>query len=253
MINLHRSLSAGEKGLVWMAGTAAFLWLFGSAGTTAGVVAAAQVAAAVGTFVLALLAASQVREMREARIAQERPQVIVDTDHSKPPYVYVVVRNIGQGAAKDISFEFSSPMESPESVDPHNMVVAVSEQPYFVRGISYLAPGAEIRCLWGSMRNLADFLRQRMPEEGITVTSRYRSLAGQLEETPWTVNPLLMASRLYTPNKGVNEVAEATEQLASDLRQVVDTWTGEFRVSTRADRVDREREQANQDGGGDDG
>jgi hypothetical protein len=89
MLDFYRGLTAGEKGWVWAAG----------------------VAAAAGTFILAGLAYSQVREMRAARIAQERPQVIVDVDHSKPPLVNVVLRNIGQGAAKDITFDFSAPME----------------------------------------------------------------------------------------------------------------------------------------------
>lgn len=71
-----------------------------------------------------------VEEMREARIAQERPQVVVDTDHSKPPLVYVVLRNIGKGAAKDITFDFSAPMEIPEGVN-NTLLVPVNEQPYF--------------------------------------------------------------------------------------------------------------------------
>jgi hypothetical protein len=58
-----------------------------------------------------------VEEIREARIAEERPHVIVDTDHSEPPMVDVVLRNIGKGAAKDITFEFSATMEAPESIN----------------------------------------------------------------------------------------------------------------------------------------
>jgi hypothetical protein len=101
------------------------------------------VAAAAGTFILAGLAYSQVREMRAARIAQERPQVIVDVDHSKPPLVNVVLRNIGQGAAKDITFDFSAPMEIPEGAN-NPRVVPVNEQGYFKRGLDFLAPGAEL-------------------------------------------------------------------------------------------------------------
>lgn len=71
-----------------------------------------------------------VEEMREARIAQERPHVIVDTDHSEPSMVDVVLRNIGKGAAKDITFEFSANMEAPESID-NPLWVPVNEQPYF--------------------------------------------------------------------------------------------------------------------------
>ena len=119
----------------------------------------AQIGATVGTLIIAGLAFAQIREMRENRLAQERPQVIVDTDHSKPPLVYVVLRNIGRGVAKDITFEFSAPMEMPEGIE-NPLVVPVNEQPYFKHGMDYLAPGAEISCLWGSMITLANFLRE---------------------------------------------------------------------------------------------
>ena len=89
MLNFYHSLTVGEKAWVWTASVAsvALVMVFGN--EYPGVAAGAQVAAAAGTFILAGLAYSQVREMREARKAQERPQVIVDVDHSKPPHVYV--------------------------------------------------------------------------------------------------------------------------------------------------------------------
>ncbi|HEV2092548.1 MAG TPA: hypothetical protein VGR18_05210, partial [Rubrobacter sp.] len=40
-----------------------------------------------------------------------RPQVIVDDDFSRLPDVDISIRNISEGAAKDVSFEFSAPVE----------------------------------------------------------------------------------------------------------------------------------------------
>ena len=70
MLDFYRGLTAGEKGWVWAAGVAvvALVMVFGN--EFQGVAAGAQVAAAAGTFILAGLAYSQVREMRAARIAQ---------------------------------------------------------------------------------------------------------------------------------------------------------------------------------------
>jgi hypothetical protein len=169
-----------------------------------------QIATAITTVFLARWAYSQakaaqqqaqateetVNEMRESRLAQERPHIIVEADHSRPTFVYIVVRNIGKGAAKNITFEFSDPIESPQSADPTSVMRPLNEQPYFQRGMPFLAPGAEIRCLWGSMIDLAQFLRDRNLEDGITITSRYESLTGDSYETPWTVNPLLIADRV---------------------------------------------------------
>ena len=157
-----------------------------------------------------------VEEMREARIAQDQPQIIVDADYSKPPLVYVVVRNIdsiGKGAAKNISFEFSAPMAIPEGAN-NPQIVSVNEQPYFKQGMDYMAPGAEISTLWGSMPTLAPFLRKRQLHDGVTIASRYESIIGELYETGWTVNPLLIASRISIRRKGIHEIAEATERIS---------------------------------------
>ena len=59
--------------------------------------------------------------------------------------LYIVVRNIGKGAAKDITFDFSAPLASPASEDSHTDMVPVNELPYFAQGVDYFAPGAEMR------------------------------------------------------------------------------------------------------------
>jgi hypothetical protein len=165
--------------------------------------------------------------------------VIVDADHSRPPLVYIVVRNIGKGAAKDISFAFSAPIEAPEG-QRHPHLVPVNEQGYFAQGLRYLAPGAEISNFWGSMPTLAPFLRSQGLYDGITITSRYKSLAGEPYETEWTVNPLLMADRLSTPRKGMNELVEAVNQLSADFASVLSY--NEIRVSTASERQERQRQ-----------
>lgn len=70
----------------------------------------APIAATIGTFIIALIAYFQLKLAREIRIAQERPHVIVDADYSDRNVIDVVVRNIGRGAAKNISFDFSADM-----------------------------------------------------------------------------------------------------------------------------------------------
>ena len=65
-------------------------------------VALAETASAVGTVALAIAVLFQIRaareqvaaaretieEMRESRLEQNRPHIIVDTDHGKPPLVF---------------------------------------------------------------------------------------------------------------------------------------------------------------------
>ncbi len=78
-----------------------------------------------------------VAEMKASRVAQERPQVIVDADYSRSPLIEVVIRNIGRGAAKDITFDFSAPMVSSMSEDEHSVGVPLNELSYFKEGMDW--------------------------------------------------------------------------------------------------------------------
>jgi len=179
----------------------------------------AQVASAIGTVGLTVLFGIQLRvlhrqvmvnrdtlsEMRENRTAHERPHVVVTAEYRQGTLAEVVISNIGRGAAENITFEFSAPMESSVSFQRDSEVVPLSELPHFRDGLNYLAPGAEIATVWDSHANLVPLLREMELHDGITITSRYESLTGEPYETIWTVNPLLMPGNLYAAE------SEATE------------------------------------------
>lgn len=167
-------------------------------------VAFAQVASALATVVLAIVALLQVLEVRKARIEQQRPHIIVDADYSHRSVIYVVVRNIGAGAAKNVSFEFSAPLKStlqdPEG-GPNSFVV--SDLPYFKEGLDYLAPGSEIRSGWDTYINLLPLLATEGLEDGIEVKTSYQDLYGRdystsgrstlsRSSTPWTSTLLMI-------------------------------------------------------------
>jgi hypothetical protein len=175
----------------------------------------AQTISAIGTLILAALFGYQVtvfkkqvatnrdtlREMREARAAHERPQVVVTAEYRHGTLVEVVIANIGRGDAKNITFEFSAPMESSVSYRRDSEVVPLSELPHFRDGLNYLAPGAEITTVWDYHANLVPLLREMGLQEGIAVTSRYESLTEESYETLWTINPLLIPGDLYAPQQ----------------------------------------------------
>ena len=183
------------------------------------IVSIAQVASAVGTVGLTVLFGFQLRvfyrqvlvnrdtlnEMRESRTAHERPHVLVTAEYRHGTLVEVVVSNIGRGAAENITFEFSAPLESSVSYQRDSEVVPLSELPHFRDGLNYLAPGAEITAVWDSHANLVPLLRDMGLQNGITVTSRYASLTGEQYETLWTINPLLMPGNLYAAESGMVE------------------------------------------------
>jgi len=51
-------------------------------------------------------------EMRAQRTAMGRPLVIVQEDYESLPELDVAIRNVSEGAARDIEFEFSVPIEN---------------------------------------------------------------------------------------------------------------------------------------------
>ncbi len=231
MLDIYRSLDPKEKLFVWVALIATGVLLAVTIVGNAGIVAGAQVAAAIGTFALAALAYAQVRELRETRIGQERPQVIVDLEF-KGQFAYVAVRNIGKGAAKNVTFDFSAPLGQPEG-EPVNAL------PYLERGIDYLAPGANIATFWDTMITLIPFLEERGMQDGITITSRYRSLENESYKTEWTINPLLMKGKSAIPERDMNDLAKAIQELQRDFHRVTGIGRRELKISTATERDER--------------
>jgi hypothetical protein len=65
-------------------------------------------------------------EMRAQRTAMGRPLIIVQEDYESLPELDVAIRNVSEGAARDIEFEFSVPIESSNGF-------VVSDLPYLLQ------------------------------------------------------------------------------------------------------------------------
>jgi hypothetical protein len=181
----------------------------------------AQILSSLATFVVAAGILYQGREARKARDDQDRPQIIVDADYTGRFTTNIVVRNIGHGMAKNITFEFSAPIETTSGED-------ITELPYFKHGINFMAPQTDIASVWDSYQNVVQNLRAKGLMEGITITSRYEDRNGESYETAWTINPLLLEGSGYSEYKGyedevqaLEDQARALERIAGDIRQAI--------------------------------
>jgi hypothetical protein len=181
----------------------------------------AQILSSLATFVVAAGILYQGREARKARDDQDRPQIIVDADYTGRFTTNIVVRNIGHGMAKNITFEFSAPIETTSGED-------ITELPYFKHGINFMAPQTDIASVWDSYQNVVQNLRAKGLTEGITITSRYEDRNGESYETAWTINPLLLEGSGYSEYKGyedevqaLEDQARALERIAGDIRQAI--------------------------------
>ena len=139
---------------------------------------------AIGYYVLIRQQRETLNEMQEARMSGGRPQVIVQADYKRLPEVDLLVRNVQGGAAREIDFSFSAPVESSDGF-------VVSELPYFKEGLDFLEPGGEVSCYWDSLGSLIPLLKEKGLTDGIVVTVKYYSLGGKSYTNQWRVNPLL--------------------------------------------------------------
>lgn len=173
----------------------------------------AQVLSSLATFVVAAGILYQGREARRARNDEDRPQIIVDADYTGRFTTNIVVRNIGNGTAKNITFEFSAPLETTSGYD-------ITELPYFKHGINFMAPQTDLPAVWDSYQNVVQNLRDKGLTRGITITSKYQDRQGEDYQTEWTINPLLLEGSGYSDYKGYEDQVRALEDQARSLEKI---------------------------------
>jgi len=180
----------------------------------------AQVLSSFATLIVAAGILYQGREARKARDDEDRPQIIVDADYTGRFTTNIVVRNIGHGIAKNITFEFSAPLESTSGYD-------ITELPYFQHGINFMAPQTDLPAVWDSYQNVVQNLKDKDLTNGITITSHYEDRQGESYQTSWTINPLLLEGSGYSDYKGyedevqaLQDQARALERISQDLEEV---------------------------------
>jgi hypothetical protein len=164
---------------------------------------------AIGYYLLIKVNRETLREMREQRISGGRPQITIEARYGRLPAVDLAVRNLGEGVAKHITFDFSAPIE-----DSTGFVL--SELPYFEEGINFLGPGEEVASTWDDRDNLVSSLREKGHYRGIVVKVRYEDLAGESYETEWRINPLIYQVDRHVPPQNLR----AAETLLSALTRV---------------------------------
>src|SRR4051812_16570736 len=172
----------------------------------------AQLLSSFGTLVVACGILYQGRQARKARDDQDRPQIIVDADYTGRFTTNIVVRNIGHGMAKNITFEFSAPIQTTSGAD-------ITELPYLKHGLNFMAPQTDIAAVWDSYQNVVQNLRDAGLTEGITITAKYEDRNGESYETEWTINPLLLEGSGYFDYKGYEDQVQALEDQARTLQE----------------------------------
>lgn len=148
-------------------------------------------------------------EMRAQRTAMGRPLVIVQEDYDGLPELDVVIRNVSEGAARDITFEFSAPLENSSGF-------VISDLPYFRDGLDFLPPHGEINCYWDNLDSLIPFLEKKNLQAGIYVLVRYKDLSGASYESSWKLNPFLYKDTGIVRRTSMGDLVRAVERLGKE-------------------------------------
>lgn len=147
-----------------------------------------------------------VAEMRAEHAAGGgRPLITVSEDYANLPNISLIVQNVGQGPAKDISFEFSAPVESSDGL-------VLSKLPFFKEGMTSLAPGAKIGCYWDTLDNLLPLIKEGKVASEITVTVSYKDLNLNQLEHQWEINPRIYEGIRNVDYSGMTDLVEVIER-----------------------------------------
>ena len=152
---------------------------------------------------------SQVQEMNQARTTGGRPLIIVTEDYENLPTVNLAVQNVGHGPAKNITFEFSSQVESSDGF-------VLSELAFFEEGITSLAPGGRIVCYWDELGNLQEMFQEGRLQRGIAVTVNYQDITGGTFSHEWEIDPLLYAGLRTVGYRGVSDLVDIAEKISEE-------------------------------------
>lgn len=151
-----------------------------------------------------------VEEMRaEHTSGGGRPLITVSEDYANLPDMSIIVQNVGHGPAKDITFEFSAPVESSDGL-------VISDLPFFNEGLTSLAPGAKIGCYWDTLDNLLPLIKEGKIASDITVTVRYRDLNLTPFETMWDVNPRLYEGIRTVDYSGMTDLVDVVREISDE-------------------------------------
>jgi len=171
--------------------------------------------AIVSNFLVAISAAAAWRSVRETRLTremQERPYVIMDFDLSDKGIINLVVKNIGNGSAKDVKFKFLKPMITSDGRD-------IAKLPLFGQGLRFLPAGKEISQFFDTSVGCFGGERPPMFEVGI---SYYNAQGSTLyEDPPMKLDLSAYKGMYYIQKKDLNDLVKEVENISKHSRDMV--------------------------------
>lgn len=173
------------------------------------------------------------QEMQESRVTEGRPQVLVYADYSRLPEVDLVVMNTGNGPAKNLSFDFSEPLKSPDGF-------VISDMRYLQEGTEALAPKSGIACVWGDLDGIISEMKEQGQTDGIAVRVNYQDIVGKQYRSEWNINPTLYEGNRDVTSRDMVALVDTMEGVSDTLHRISNNLEG---VGDRFGRHEEAREE----------
>ena len=173
---------------------------------------------ALSTLVYAILTWRLVSETRRLREAQTEPRVSVrvEMDHSGLYGYELVIRNEGQGVAKNVRFEF----EGDPTYFRDSFVLGgpptVDQLPVIKNGLDFLETGQIFRFPIGTVSK-EEF--ERAAKSPWTFKVKYRNIFGKLGKVTHTIDFSLLRGTFFVPNR-LKEIADHLESISKEFSKL---------------------------------
>jgi hypothetical protein len=174
-------------------------------------------AATTQTFIFgaaAIFAYRQAREIQLTRQDQIRPFVIVDFDLSRPPFIHLVIKNIGKTMARRVRIQTDPPLAS--TFDKDGRREPVANLRVFTEAIPTMAPDREIRTLFDSFPARTE----HQLEEVYRVTVTYEGERGRSYVDEMVLDLGVYAKVTYVEEHTIHDVHKELKKIAT----AVDRW-----------------------------
>jgi hypothetical protein len=178
----------------------------------------AQLSAAAATALLALLTflyvkatRSMVDELRETRLAQQQPYVILEFDNPRSIICDMVIKNIGNGPAFDVKVEFDP--------DPpyRETDLRLSQLPLFQQ-LKFFAPDREFRFFYKTL--VGDDSGPNASDAEIVASVSYADLANRHHSHQIALSPYLRWHLSQIEEKTLDDVVKKLDDIANGLSKV---------------------------------
>ncbi len=170
----------------------------------------------ISTVVLTFLTAVYVYLTKRILESQSEACVMVSLLHerSRPTIIQLVIRNIGNGIARDLNFELSKPIPMNAfgmETDGAKIAEVMNVGP-LIRGIAALGPREERRLDWGQYGGLL----KNLGEDPVKVTCRFKT--GERQMKP-VVCELDIKSFEYTEASGdeIREISKNIKKISENI------------------------------------